>query len=79
MTRNTRSGVDGGEHSATLDCVMAGGLTPASARSSLRPSIGADRGADRGHDRVQIAAHTGAHIAAAPRTSHAPATQHAMM
>jgi hypothetical protein len=55
VTRNTRSGVDGGEHSATLDYVMAGGLTPASARSSLRPGIGADRS----HDRVQIGAHTG--------------------
>jgi hypothetical protein len=47
-----RSGVDGGEHSATLDGVMAGGLVRG---LSMRPGASAERG----HDHARISAHTG--------------------
>lgn len=35
MTTNTRSGVDGGEHSATLNCVMVGGVTQGQVRCQI--------------------------------------------
>jgi len=64
-----RSGVDGGEHSATLDPVMAGALF----------TDVVDVGADRGRDRAQIVRHIdGAYTAATRCTCHAPDTQHAM-
>lgn len=73
---NTRSGVDGGEHSATLDCVMAGGLilrpyavwSAATGRCRLRSSSRAGR---RTHRRRTLQR--------TRRTSPAPVTQHAMM
>src|SRR5688572_13809909 len=71
LTVNTRSGVDGGEHSATLENVMVVEAIHGSARSGLWSDVGADLVTTMRRTAHTSTAHTAANTADSSRTCHA--------